>query len=111
MHEHEPEGDPGCFWTFVRDQDPVVHSFANRPHHSPEEHRAWLLGMACGRLDAVWALALLHDDRGITDLERALDLYFAGLKSMLRGRSPRDFHEALERARAETDERNAGGPS
>jgi hypothetical protein len=108
----QPEPDASTFWGFCAVHDRAAWAFANRPDHTDAERHAALMGAALGRLEAVVNLLRIAD-RGEEGLRRALDIYMAGLKAMLRHRSPHDFMVALERHMKALPREDApdGGPT
>lgn len=96
-----PEPDPSCFWGFVAEQDPALAAYTRRSKLTDTEQYAFDMGFAAGRLSAVFRLGEFALDGVTDDLERALDLYLAGIRAMIVRRSPRDFMAALAAAAKE----------
>jgi hypothetical protein len=102
MHENQPEPDPETFWGWVASLDPALSAYANRPQHTKAEHHAWLMGQWAGGWYAVWEMSK-YLDRG-TDPLHLLAMFIHTQRALLRRRTPRDFAEALEHARAQSEQ-------
>ena len=89
------EPDKDCFWGWIAIQDPALSAYVNRAEHTAVERRAFLMGMAAGRLDAAHELLDYHDEDGVTDLAHALDTYLFVQKALLRRRDSIQFVRSL----------------
>ncbi len=109
MHEHhEHEEEPETFAAFLQETDPSLAEWARRVQSSEDVR----LAINYGELHALYNLGEIGrrymEEPPLVDI---MAIWAAGYLALIRRRDACRFRRLLERSRAETDERNEGGPS